>query len=93
LLCSFIYQQSLLLAQRNDHLCLLALVHLDNSHALSYLLFFLSDPVSSVREEAARLLGDLGDVRAIDPLIALMADAERSVRCQATLALSQIVIP
>ncbi len=87
---------ALLLVQRNDRLRLLALqalVHLDDSHALSYLLICLGDPASSIREEAVRLLGMLGDVRAIDPLIATMADAERNVRCEATRALSRLAIP
>jgi hypothetical protein len=83
-------------AQQNDRLRLLtlqALVHLHSFRVFSYLCIFLQDPASSVREETVRILGALGDSRAIDPLIVALSDRERSIRCEAARALSRLVIP
>ncbi|MCQ8893859.1 MAG: HEAT repeat domain-containing protein [Methanolinea sp.] len=50
----------------------------------------LHNPEDEVREEAARALGELGDRRAVDPLIGLLSDENRYVRREAAKSLGRI---
>lgn len=53
----------------------------------------LQDPDEPIRAEAARLLGDLGDVRAMMSLMAALADAAVDVRIEAAGALGKLRAP
>ena len=55
--------------------------------ASNALLFALQDTRPEVRRLAAKALGQIGDIRAIDFLIALLGDPDRGVRATAAIAL------
>lgn len=50
----------------------------------------LHSPDEEMREEAAKALGELGDYRAVDPLIGLLSDENRYVRREAAKSLGKI---
>ncbi|MEK6814902.1 MAG: HEAT repeat domain-containing protein [Nitrospirota bacterium] len=61
-----------------------------DTEAVSDLLTRLADPEPSVRREAASLLGESGDGRALYPLVRALRDGDRGVMQAATDALVQI---
>lgn len=60
------------------------------SNALDLLILALGDANVSLRQSAARSLGEINDTRAVDPLIDALNDSSRSVQCEAVEALGKI---
>jgi len=70
------------------------LIAMNNINAVSHLIVVLDSSKSSdVRSEAVRVLGGLGDYRAIKPLIAALRDVSLDVRYSAAKALVKIGAP
>jgi HEAT repeat protein len=60
------------------------------SNALDSLILALGDTNVSLRQFAAKSLGEINDTRAVDPLIDALNDTSRSVQCEAVEALGKI---
>jgi HEAT repeat protein len=50
----------------------------------------LKDPYHSVRQEVARILGQIGDSRAVESLIEALKDLDLGARCDVAIALGKI---
>ena len=59
----------------------------------NYLMKCLIDPEAGARVRAAQLLGEIREVRAVEPLCAALFDAEAAVRQQAVIALGRLGPP
>lgn len=60
------------------------------AHAVPFIMPYLQDDNAWTRENAAILLGCLGDARAIPPLVKVLMDQDRNVRRRSIVALEKI---